>query len=70
MKRIISGTSDGISLAIDTPTLYALSLHGHVKVLTADIPGAFLYFDLPVDAKAKVNSTLDNGATDFCHAKE
>ena len=70
LKQIISGTSDGISLAIDTPTLYALSLHGHAKVLTADIPGSFLHFDLPVDTKAKVNSTLNNGARDFCQAKE
>ena len=67
LKQIIISTSDGIFLAIDTPTLYALSLHGHAKVLTIDIPGAFLQ---PVDAKAKVNSTVDNGATDFCQAKE
>ena len=70
MKQIISGTSDGVSLAIDTPTLYALSLHEHAKVLTTDIPGAFLHFDLPVDTKAKVNSTINNGATDFCQANE
>ena len=70
LKQIISGTSDGISLAIDTPTLYALSLHGHAKGLIADIPGAFLHFDLPFDDKAKVISTLDNGDADFCKAKE
>ena len=70
LKQIISGTSDGISLDIDTPTLYALSLYGHTKVLTADVPGAFLHFDLTVDIKAKVNSTLDTGDTDFCQAKE
>ena len=55
MKQIISGTSDGISLAIDTPTLYALSLHGHAKVLTVDILGAFLSVNQPGD---------------FCQAKE
>ena len=65
LKQIISGTSDGISLASDTPTFYAFSLHGHAKVLTTDIPGAFLHFNLPVDAKAKVNSTRNNGAMDF-----
>ena len=70
LKQIINGTSDGISLAVDTSTLYALSLYWHVKVLTADIPGAFLHFDLTVDTKAKVNSTLDNRDTDFCKAKE
>ena len=70
LKQIISGTSDGTSLASDTPTLYAFSLYGHAKVLTADILGAYISIDLPVDAKAKVNSTLDNGATDFCQAKE
>ena len=70
LKQIISGNSGGISLAIDIPTLYALSLHGHAKVLTADIPGAFLSIDMPVDAKAKVNSTIDNGDADFCQAKE
>ena len=42
LKQIISGTSDGISLASDTPTLYTFSLHGHAKVFTADIPGAYL----------------------------
>ena len=66
LKQIISGNSGGISLAIDTPTLYALSLYRHAKVLTVDIPGAFLYFDLTVDTKAKVNSTLNTGDTDFC----
>ena len=70
LKQIISGASDGMSLAIDTPTLYAFSLHGHEKVLTADIPGAFLQFDLPVDNKAKVLSTLEDGGVDFCQAKE
>ena len=70
LKQIISGNSGGISLAIGTPTLYALSLYGHAKVLTVEIPGAFLHFDLTVDTKAKVNSTLDNGDTDFCQAKE
>ena len=70
LKQIISCASDGISLAIDTPTLYALSLYGHVKVLTVDIPGAFLHFDLPVDDKAKVISTLEDGGADFCQAKE
>ena len=70
LKQIISGNSDGISLAIDIQTLNTLSLHGHAKVLTADIPGAFLSVDWPVDAKVKVNSILDNGGTDFCQAKE
>ena len=70
LKQIISGASDGTSLAIDTPTLYALSLHGHAKVLTADIPGAFLHFDLSVYDKAKVISTLEDGGADFCQAKE
>ena len=45
LKQIISGTHDGMFLAIGTPTLYAFSLHGHAKVLTADIPGAFLSVD-------------------------
>ena len=66
LKQIISGTSEGTSLAIDTPTLYALSLHGHAKVLIADILGAFLHFDLSVDDKAKVISTLEGGGADFC----
>ena len=70
LKQIISGASDGISLAIDTPTLYALSLHGHAKVLTADIPGAFLHLDLPVDNKANVISTPEDCGADFCQAKE
>ena len=70
LKQIISGASDGISLAIDTPTLYALSLHGHAKVLTADIPVAFLHFDLLVDDKAKMIPTLKDGGADFCQAKE
>ena len=70
LKQIISGTHDGIFLASDTPTLYAFSLHRYTKVLTADIPGTFLSIDLLVDAKAKVNSTLDNGATNFCQARE
>ena len=70
MKQIISGTHDGMFLASDTPTLYAFSLHGHAKVLTADIPGAILSVDWPVDAKVKVNSIFDNGATDFCQARE
>ena len=70
LKQIISGTSDGISLASDTPTFYAFSLHGHAKVLTANILAAYLSIDLPVDAKAKANSTLHLGATDFCQAKE
>ena len=70
MKQIISGTSDGISLASDTPTLYAFSLHRHAKFLTADIPGAYLSIYLLVDTKAKVNSTLGNGDKGFYQAKE
>ena len=70
LKKIISGTSDGMSLASETPTLCAFSLHGHAKVLTADIPGAFLSVDSTVDGKAKVNSTLNSGATDFYQARE
>ena len=66
LKEIISGTHDGMFIASGTPTLYAFSLHGYAKVLTADIPGAFISVDWPVDTKAKVNSILDNGATDFC----
>ena len=65
LKQIISGASDGISLAIDTPTLYAFSLHGHAKVLTTDIPGAFMQFDLPADNKAKMISTLKDDGVDF-----
>ena len=53
-------------LTSGTPSLYAFSLHGHAKVLTTDIPGAFLSVDWPVDAKVKMNSILDNGAKDFC----
>ena len=50
MKQIISGTQGGLSLASNTPTLYAFSLHGYAKVLTADILGAFLSVNWPVDA--------------------
>jgi len=39
--------------------LYALSFHGHANVLTVDILGAFLHFELPVDTKAKVNSMTE-----------
>ena len=70
LKQIISGASGGMSLAIDTPTLYAFSLHGHAKVLTADIPGAFMQINLPVDNEAKIISTLKGGGMDFCQAKE
>ena len=70
LKQIISGTQGGLSLASNTPTLYAFSLHGYAKVLTADIPGAFLSADWQVDVKVKVNSVLDNGATDFCQARD
>ena len=70
MKQIISGTSDGISLAIDTPILYAHSLHGHAKVLTVDIPGTYISINLPVDGKAKVNYTHGNADVDICQAKE
>ena len=42
LNQIISGASVGLSLATDTPTLYACSLHGHAKVLTVDIPEAFI----------------------------
>ena len=54
LKQIISDTSTGLSLASDTPTLYAFSLHGHVEVVTADVPGAFLQVDLPVRYEANV----------------
>ena len=73
MKQIISGTSNGISLASDTPTLYAFSLHGYAKVRTADILGEFLSVNWPVDAKVKVNSIYNpnpNGDTDFFLARE
>ena len=66
LKQIISGTHNGVFLTSGTPTLYTFSLHGHEEFLTEDIPGAHLSIDLPVDAKAKMNSILDNGATDFC----
>ena len=70
LKQIISGASGGMSLAIDTPTLYAFSLHGHAKVLTADVPGAFMQVDLSVKNEAKVISTLKDSGVDFCQAKE
>ena len=70
MKQIISDTHDGMFLASGTPTLYAFSLHRHAKVLTADIPGAFLSVDWPVNAKIKMNPMPDNRFKDFCQAKE
>ena len=70
LKQIISGMSGGVSLAIDTPTLYAFSLHGHAKFLTADVPGAFMQVDLTAKNEAKVISTLKGGGMDFCQAKE
>ena len=70
LRQIISGVHNGMFLASGTPTLYAFSLHGYIKVLTADIPGAFPSVDWPVDAKVKVNSILNNGVKDFCQAKE
>ena len=70
LKQIISGASVGMSLATDTPTLYAFSLHGHAKVLTADIPGAFMQVDLSAKNEAKIISTLKGGSIDFCQAKE
>ena len=70
LKQIISGTHDGMFLASSTPTLYAFSLHGYAKVLTADIPGAFLSVDGPVDAKVKMNSIINDRAKDFCQAKQ
>ena len=54
LKQILSGTSNGLSLASDTPTLYALSLHGHAEVVTADVSGAFLHVELPERYKANV----------------
>ena len=69
LKQIISGMSGGVSLAIDTPTLYAFSLHGHAKVLTTNVPGAFMQVDLTVKNEAKVISTLKGGGVDFCQAK-
>ena len=59
-----------MSVATDRPTLYAFILHGHAKVLTADIPGAFMQVDLPAKNEAKVISTLKGGGVDFCQAKE
>ena len=70
LKQIISGMSGGVSLAIDTPTLHAFSLHGHAKVLTADVPGAFMQVDLIAKNEAKVISTLKGGGMDFCQARE
>ena len=70
LKQIISGASVGMFFAIDTPTLYAFSLHGHAKVLTADVPGAFMQVDLLAKNEVKVISTLKGGGMDFCQAKE
>ena len=58
LKQIISGTSIGLSLASDTPTLYAFSLHGHAEVLTADVPGACIQVDLTVKNETNVTPTL------------
>ena len=58
LKQIINGTSTGLSLASDTLTLYAFSLHGHVEVLTADVPGAFMQVDLTVKNETNVPPTL------------
>ena len=70
VKQIISGASVGISLATDTPTLYVFSLHGHAKVLTANVPGAFMQVDLIAKNEANVISTLKGGGIDFCQARE
>ena len=58
LKQIISGTSSGLSLASDTPTLYAFSLHGHAEVVTADVSGAFLQVELPARYEANVFPAL------------
>ena len=55
LEQIISGVHNGRFLASSTPTLYAFSLYGYAKVLTADISGAFLSVNQPGD---------------FCQAKE
>ena len=60
----------GLAFSNLKSTLYVFSLHGYAKMLTADIPGAFLSVDWPVDAKVKMNAILDNGAKDFYQAKE
>ena len=65
LKQIISGASDGISLAIDMPTLYALSLYGHAKFLTADVPEVFMHCDLYVDNKTNVVSTPEDRGVNF-----
>ena len=73
LKQIISRTQGGLSLASNTPTLYTFILHGYAKVLTADILGAFLSVNRPVDAKVQVNTIYNpnpNETTDFCQAKE
>ena len=70
LKQIISGASVGLSLATDMPTLYAFSLHGHAKVLTVDIPEAFMQVNLPAKNETNVISTLEGGSADFCQAKE
>ena len=58
LKQIISGTSIGLSLAADMPTLYAFSLHGHAEIITADVPGAFMQVDLTVKNETNVPPTL------------
>ena len=58
LKQIISGTSTGISLASDTPTLYAFSLHGYAEVVTTDVTGAFLQVELPARYEANVFPAL------------
>ena len=63
LKQIISGTSTDLSLFSDTPTLYAFSLHGHAKVLTTDVPGAFIQVNLPVKDEANIFPALSRVRT-------
>ena len=63
LKQIISGTSIGLSLAADMPTLYAFSIHEHTKVLTIDIPESFMQVDLTVKNETNVPPTLGKART-------
>ena len=63
LKQIISGTSIGLSLAADMPTLYAFSMHEHAKVLTIDIPESFMQVDLTVKNETNVIPTRERVRT-------
>ena len=67
LKQITSGTNDGMILASNTPTLYTFSLHGYTKVLTADIPGAFLSKGEFYNQQWSYGFLLGQGLNSFSH---